>query len=258
MRRRMNNKLWLGSLGVLLVICIVLGIMTRLSHSYSLSNPDILGEMHYSYWPFTSADVDFDIDAFLEEAPIIIEGVFDGNRIYMNRCFLSDFRVTRVIKGDEKLQDQIVKIYETVMATEVSIEEYRSLLDQQEFDEFMNWFGYRGNKKLFRLDPIEMYIHGMVMMKESEMYILFLDEKDYPVIQNRDNKPVEFVLKDNPFAKLSVNDPELVNRAAPLLISQKNSLKYEVLTSSTEVAIMYSSIKNTIIEKINNQLETAS
>lgn len=108
--RRWDGKAWLVLWAVLIFVSIGIGSATRVSYTDYGANPSALGSLPYLYQSASHKALDpssklsgssdmVDTSTLIDDTPVIVSGVFDGDRSYGYQAFISQVRITHVYRG---------------------------------------------------------------------------------------------------------------------------------------------------------------
>lgn len=182
---------WVIVWSLIVIVAFGIGIITRMSHGDVSSHPEELDRMEYQVAPFSQKQFelyaegvgDFGTKQALKEADIVVRVKKEGVSTYRYKAFTTPVRVAEVLRGDARLQDLIIDVYEPVSLNE-----------------------WDGVKILFAADA---YQFGSTPMRENEEYVLFLNRAP-------SNRVVgdAWVIALSPYAKMSADgDPVCIVHA---------------------------------------------
>jgi hypothetical protein len=238
-----NNKkqwlpwfvLWSG----LVVVCVVVGIYTRLGYTDVNSSPDNILSLPYRYFSVppenqnlaneTTGIVGLNAseDVLVSQSPVIVECIFDGNRKYLYQSFLSEVRILTVYKGDGIEVGQTIKIFEPVRIT-----------NKAETGQFAI--------------PSGMYNNGYTMMKKGSSYLVFLSAKEYSPYEDRSGKMTEYVFQEHPYAKLGSNDA--TEKGAYIVSDEAITVgelsEYDIVVSNASDKNLFATKKKALLETV--------
>lgn len=130
-------------------------------------------------------------DNIESNAPLVVVGSFNGNRTYVNRAFLCEIEVSRVIKGDDAgvLVGETIKVYDPFWIREKG----PSLTEG-------GWFS---SERVVQLTG-DSLSGGMTPMRDGQEYLLFLEPKEYPEAWKEDPSFEQtYLLVNHPYARIS-------------------------------------------------------
>lgn len=258
-KRRLVSLLpWLAVWIVLLTACIAAVLLTRASYTDSSSDQDALRGLRYQCVPYSKQDVSqaldskgsgfIDADDLVDSADTIVECEFDGQREYSYQAFLSKVVVSRVIKGDPGLTGKTVPVYEPVSIARRNV----SLYSPEVRSQLSSRFGYAPNSDFYQLEAKDAYAFGTTMMAPSGHYVLFLDERRYPVAEDRTGKAPEYVLCTSPYAKLSLGPSQKAEDCVESggVVTLSDTLSHEILAADPASAQDFLDKKDKLLQQI--------
>ncbi|MDR3136862.1 MAG: hypothetical protein LBU07_05585 [Coriobacteriales bacterium] len=266
-----GNKFWFTIWGTLLLLCHGIGIVVRASYTDFNAHPDELARLPYLYYAANHTDIaligkdvpeaDFlDIDGLIEETPVIIRAVFEGDRTYVYQSFISELRVNEVIRGDSISTGQPITVFEPVRITRLPWFESWRQESPDSFTAFSNHFGLQGNGAPYVAQPTgSSYLYGGTMMKEGQEYLLFLRPKTYPSAEDRTGKHQEYVMVNNPYARLPI--PATSSFVGPVtevavldpshdFITLRESQDCEIILGDAIDVGLYMQTRNVLLERM--------
>lgn len=228
--KRRANFAWFLTWFLVIAITAGIGTATRLSYTDYSANSDSLLSFQYRHITYSlygietieeESGVELRNPALLiDDAEIIIECEFTGERSNSYLAFLSQVKVIDVLKGDESLKGTVIPVYEPVAI---------------------------GKNKTQPATARAAYFHGGTPMAEGETYFLFLKKRVYAAEDN--NKKDEYVICDNPFAKINIQEKQvLVDPDATITLHEACS--YELLAEDEESAYDYFATKELLLEML--------
>ncbi|MDR0499997.1 MAG: hypothetical protein LBG97_01945 [Coriobacteriales bacterium] len=257
-----KNLAWYCVWVALLCVCVVFGVLTRCSYSDAALDYKNLLDMRYQYMAVQNLNVqentDFnspldlnaDVTDIIEQSPIIVKCEFDGDRKYLYQAFLSQVRVTQVLKGDSSLNGKTIPVFEPVKITKS--------MDPNGTESSVtndNGTGFVGIDYHKYMMPSGMYNCGYTMLKAGDSYLLFLSAKEYHPAEDRTGKATEYVFVEHPYAKLNlsttVGAKDYVLPKSPYM-TLAQSLEYEIVLSNLSDADTYFSKKDKILLTLNS------
>lgn len=204
-------------LGVLLAVCVGVGLGMRMSltdygsNSHALdaltyqptpttegmaslySSRDILQEMDEVGMDSSSADLEggarnlvMAMDNVGDLAPIIVVGTFTGNRSYVYEAFRCEVRISSVIKGGELKSGDVITVLDPFMIREPGF--------------FSDSGGMFSSERIVSASQ-DNYSGGMAPMREGQEYLLFIERKYYPEAMNP-RPAVTYILVNHPYARI--------------------------------------------------------
>ncbi len=214
---RLGYKLTCVLLGVLLAICVGVGLGMRASLTDYDSDFDALSALTYQPSPATegmlslyssqdvleemdnvgmgSDDADLEsaahdlvmaMDNVEEMAPIIVVGTFTGDRNYAYEAFRCEVRITSVIKGEGVESGDTITVLDPFMIREPGF--------------FSDSGGMFSDERIVSPSQ-DNYSGGMAPMREGQEYLLFIEGKHYP--ETMSPKPsATYLLVDHPYSRI--------------------------------------------------------
>jgi hypothetical protein len=268
----MSGKIWFAIWGALLLVCLGAVIATRLSYTDFNSQPNELAELPYLYYAANHEDIalargDFpegmgllDMDELIGETPVIVCAVFEGSRSYVYQSFVSDIRVTEVLRGDGINIGQSLKLFEPVRVRQLPWLESWKQDSPDSFAAFIRHFGYQDDVVPHVAQPTGgAYLYGGTMMGEGREYLLFLYPRAYPSAEDRTGKTQEYVMENNPYARLTVPAADSIERPPAKVavfdpqhdfISFRESSDYEIILANATDVELYEQTRDAIFERL--------
>jgi len=216
--------IWLAILG----ICVLAGIMTRLSYTnFTVDKIDKIDEFLCCNTFFRTQDVDFSsIEHLFDSSDLIARVRKTGVSSHQRMTVLSEVKVIDVIAGDEKYQGEIIYVYEP------------------------SYFIF--NSELY-------YVFlGYILMQDEEEYILFLQKKA------SSNLSAKIEMEKNSFVittKSALGKFKVGGSHQDTILDENLSYTYgqirhlELLVSDKKELEFYLSVKNQVLERIASHLQ---
>jgi hypothetical protein len=194
---------------------------------------------------------DFSANSLALQSQLIVVCRFDGVREMQNECYLSEVQVTHVIKGDNILRGQKIKVYEPIY-TRIDNIQYHKIANN--FSEMVKKFNWQGKTRIIVSQPYDVSnTNDYTIMAQNRNYLLFLNPKPILQGQKQPGEP-EYVQLDNPYAKLTISATDAVTYKPPAdLISIKDSMQYEILLQNASSIKSYFNTKMEILRQIHLQ-----
>lgn len=246
----MKKKYFLLFWAVLLVICVGVGVITRMSFTSIPTDTEHMASLPWSY-PY-NAELYHEMDdnekrshmvayqlkinagELLSRADCVIAGEFTGNRQAVNRGFLSDFQVSRVFQGDPALEGKVVRVYEPFA--------YRNTGGEVEH--------FSSTSQLTMMVPDTEYLlllaprvlpEGMEMPAVPEFTYI---EQEETYITEDGGKCI--AIGCHPYAKFILFTDDLC-KPAPGNLTAGQSVKYECLLPDEELCRQFIQMKHTLL-----------
>ncbi len=244
----MKSRYWFIIWGALLAFCVASGLVTRASFTSFSPNQDAVLSSYYTYDTAPTGISNIKYNTLAKNSQVIVTCRFTGTREIQNKCYLSDVEVTKVIKGEQTLKGKVIKVYEPV-STQMEITSRYKVL--KNYNELVNKFDWQGKTKAVFSSPEGTdFCYNYAMMAKGQTYLLFLNLKQ--VLPEMKNNGVQnYVMVDNPFAKLTVSNVNAATYQTPAdLISLKESMNYEILLKDPSSIKTYFAAKQNILSQL--------
>lgn len=245
---RLNAKAWGIIWGLIVVACVCIGISTRMSFTNYDDQGESLLDMRYLYAPASSEVVGLtsetaasrgmvDIEGLVSDTPVIVSGIFEGHRSYAYQSFVSDVKVTQVYRGNGVEAGQTIPIFEAAGVGE------------------MRASSGSGGQKAIR-PTAGALLYGCTMMAPGQEYLFFLFPKEYPASMNREGMPQEYVIQNNPYARLAMCPDGMVEdvgifKSIEEPLSLRDLQDYSFIVLSEDDRSLYCETRRSICERVN-------
>jgi hypothetical protein len=255
---------WFVAWGVIIVVCIAIGIGTRMSYTDFASYQEALMNLRYFYLPYSTEeatgmieDSKDSINAFIspeqliDKAGLIIECEFTGQREYSYQSFLSQVRVLSVLKGDKSLAGMEIPVFEPLSIRSRDASMLSS--GPKDIEALAGRFGYSEGSPFHQVEVVQgAYFLGGTLMAESNRYVLFLKKREYSEAEDRSSKQDEYVLLDSFYAKLRTEPLQNPESYSPpeTNISVADSLSYEILARDSQSARQYFETRDKLLQSL--------
>lgn len=98
-------------------------------------------------------------------------------------------------------------------------------------------------------------LHGALLMRPDQEYLLFLSPKAYPPQANRVDKPQEYLVKDNPYALIALPVGQSAAKVAVLnpekdFISVAQAQDYSLILSDAANEDLYYQTAEALVERV--------
>ncbi len=263
----LGSKPWLAVWGVMLLVCLGFGLATHASYTTYSLHPEKLADLPYLYYAATPDDLAphsehpenggvIDVDKLIETTPIIVRGVFEGNRTYGYQTFVSGLRVTEVYRGSEVSVGQTIPLFEPARIRQLSWADSWKRGAGDSYKSFFEHFGIEDGSAPPVVQPSSgAYLYGGTLMRPGQEYAFFLYPKTYPDVEDRAGKPQEYILMNSPYARLAMGSDGSAAETATLdpsadFISLSESQDYDILLSEEADPETYEQTRETILERI--------
>jgi hypothetical protein len=192
----------------------------------------------------------------VDDADLIIECTFTGERRYSYQAFLSQVRVERVLKGDESLAGTEIPVYEPLAIGNRNTSSFFPKATGTAL--LAELFGYSEGAAFSQIEPSpsqSAYMNGGTLMAEADRYILFLNAREYSPAEDRSGKPDEYVPCTSFYSKLRIDplqDPKTYVPPAEH-ISLTESLHYDILALDAASAHEYYAARDELLRLLSKE-----
>lgn len=215
-----SGKVWLAFWSVLILACLGFGIATRMGYTDFNAHPDQVASMPYRYAPAnhqavalavdkTHDDGTLDVDGLFDKTPVIVKGVFEGDRAYGYQTFVSGVRITQVYRGDGLTAGQVIPLFEQIQIGRDPGFELMKQNSPDTYNAFVKKFDLAADAQApYDMRPsggdLTFYLRGGTPMRTGREYLFFLAPKTYPSVEDRTGKPQEYLMENSPYARVAI------------------------------------------------------
>lgn len=212
---RWGGKAWVALWAAIILVAVGVCVATRMSYTDYDADPTALGNLPYLYHSASHQALDpsaklsgssdmVDTSTLVDETPVIVSGVFNGDRTYGYQAFVSQVRITGVYRGDGLAAGQTLSVFESVGVQRMSWLSDWKQRTPFAYDAFTKRFGDGDAAPAVIRPTVGIGLHGAMLMRPGQEYLLFLSPKAYPPAENRAGKPQEYLVQDNPYALIAL------------------------------------------------------
>lgn len=212
---RWGGKAWVALWAAIVLVVIGICAATRMSYTDYGADPAALGNLPYLYQSASHQALDpssklsgssdmVDTSTLIDDTPVIVSGVFDGDRAYGYQAFVSQVRITHVYRGDGLAAGQTLPVFESVGVQRMSWLSDWKQRSPSAYDAFTKRFGAGDAAPAVIRPTAGVGLHGGMLMRPGQEYLLFLSPQAYPPVENRAGKAQEYLVKDNPYALIAL------------------------------------------------------
>ena len=214
--QRRYTLIAIGVCGLVTVALIVVGLMTRASLSHMDDNPEEVGQLPYMYYAATGEEValsneyadEWDyrtLDYLEKDTPVVVEGVFTGERESGYLSFASSVRVTRVCRGDGVAEGDVIAVLEPASIRPLPGAAALRAESPDSWQAFRDTFPGENEVDPLVVVPSAPYTAGMSMMGEGTTYLFFLRPKEYPPEADEARRESVYLFENSPYARIALS-----------------------------------------------------